>query len=378
MCGHSGNITFEVVDSYSYGYSGGYSSPYSGSSYSGGVYSSSSSSSDDFVSGFLSVVFFIMLIGLRIGLAMRNANVRSELSRNRSPRAIQLSRVRGQNSDGDPVELVLVSLLENNVAFAKESLQDGHKDFQYAVPGSDDSVANELRKFVNESDWMSLRDVLSAIEDNGARSYYFGIVGDEIEKTWPTRRVEDLASFSPMLDEWLETEPDVTVRILRAEVGVHWAWHARSAALAYLVGQHQWQLFHARLKNASSEIDAAKALCPSDPLIYPTAITIKMGLGSRNPDIMSIESCLHALDTVADEPVSKPSVAEDHLRLRSMLTTRPIPFHFAQLLCSAHTRALAYYCKKWHGSHEQMFSHARSVTSQLPDGHPLFVLVRIR
>ena len=108
-----------------------------------------------------------------------------------------------------------------------------------------------------------------------------------------------------MLDESIENEPNnEDCRILRAGVGTMWAWNARSAALAFLVGERQAQLFHTRLMDASTEIERPKILSPSDSLVYPNAITIKMGLGVRNHIIMSVDTCLYALDNIANKPVS--------------------------------------------------------------------------
>ena len=45
------------------------------------------------------------------------------------------------------------------------------------------------------------------------------------------------------------------------------------------------------------------------------------------------------------------------------------------LFYRANVQALQNYCRKWGGSHDKMFEHARSVTAQLPDGHPLWVLI---
>ena len=62
---------------------------------------------------------------------------------------------------------------------------------------------------------------------------------------------------------------------------------------------------------------------------------------------MTVEACLDSLRGIAGHP------------------------HFFD----AHIAALQNYCDKWHGSHAKMFLYARSVTYELPMGHPLWVLI---
>eukprot|EP00581_Thalassiosira_minuscula_P015760 CAMPEP_0183712970 /NCGR_PEP_ID=MMETSP0737-20130205/7997_1 /TAXON_ID=385413 /ORGANISM="Thalassiosira miniscula, Strain CCMP1093" /LENGTH=699 /DNA_ID=CAMNT_0025941715 /DNA_START=330 /DNA_END=2429 /DNA_ORIENTATION=+ len=370
MCGHGGNITF-VMNSgsyYGYGYEGYSGSSSGGSSYSGYSSSYSTSSTDDDGVGVGFQLFFIMLffIGAMRGAQRQRAVEEARrryfagiLRRSRqiegggSPQHVQVSRVMRTNSAGDQVELVVLSLLESsNVAIAKETITDGHAEFKHYEAGENDSVTTKLKEFVNDGNWRALRNQLSQIKQDGlsndSRSFYFGIIRDEIEKTWPMERTHESTSYSLMLDEWVFHDNCVDCRVLRALVGISWAWHARSASLAHLVDSDQWALFHARSENAADELKAAKVLCPSDPLIYANAITVKRGLGRQNDDIMTVDTCLEALKGgIANEP----------------------------LLYPAHTGALQYYCQKWHGSHEQMFSYARNVVSELPDGHALWVLI---
>eukprot|EP00980_Cylindrotheca_fusiformis_P003460 scaffold771_cov129-Cylindrotheca_fusiformis.AAC.2 len=62
---------------------------------------------------------------------------------------------------------------------------------------------------------------------------------------------------------------------------------------------------------------------------------------------MEVETCLHRITNEANEPFF---------------------YHF-------HVQALQYYSKQWHGSDDEMFSYVHSVTTDLPSGHPLWVLV---
>ena len=105
------------------------------------------------------------------------------------------------------------------------------------IPGEDDPLANQLKKYDSEGDWQSLRDGLSQnLLSNDDRSVYFGIIEEEIFKCWPTERTHDIACFSLVLDEWMKHEPNnVNCRPLRAGIGTKFAWYARSASLSLLV-----------------------------------------------------------------------------------------------------------------------------------------------
>ncbi|EJK57963.1 hypothetical protein THAOC_21950 [Thalassiosira oceanica] len=257
------------------------------------------------------------------------------------PRQVaRLTLRRGTNSSGDPVALVLVSLInESECAFAKETLQDGHEDFEYFSASQGDERSDRLKACVKSGNWRALKDELSQLSSQSAddRGFYFQVVASAVQEDWPATRTEDLASFSPMLDDWVREEPDNTdCRILRADIGADWAWHARSSSLAHTVSNRQWELFYDRLVAAASELMTARSVCISDPLIYSTAVPMKMGLGKKS-----------SKDLV-------PFTVRDGLNIQS---NEP------------------YFCKKWHGSHQQMFKYAREITDQLPDGHPLWVLI---
>lgn len=253
------------------------------------------------------------------------------------------------------VELIIVPQQGGGVpiAVAKEAIPDDHFDFEFFHTLPNDSIAPKLKEAIANNDWRLIRDTLSNLAENGRakneeRSFYFGVISAEVRKTWPEERTKDKGSFCPLLDDWVEAEPNsADCRILRAQVGTSWAWHARSSALAGMVQKEQWALFHARLEAASSELKEAHRLAPQDALVYSNAVPIAKGLKSREPDILQVEACLHQLQNLANEP---------HL------------FRF-------HGGALEYFCAKWHGSHRQMFDYARSITSGLPAGHPLWALI---
>ncbi|EJK50605.1 hypothetical protein THAOC_30361, partial [Thalassiosira oceanica] len=98
-------------------------------------------------------------------------------------------------------------------AYPKETLQDGHEDFEYFSASQGDERSDRLKACVESSDWRALKDELSQLSSLSAddRGFYFQIVASAVREGWPTTRTEDLASFSPMLDDWVREEPDNTV-----------------------------------------------------------------------------------------------------------------------------------------------------------------------
>lgn len=239
---------------------------------------------------------------------------------------------------------------ESECAFAKETLLDGHEDFEYFSASQGDERSDRLKACVESSDWRALKDELSQLSSLSAddRGFYFQVVASAVQEGWPATRTEDLASFSPMLDDWVREEPDNTdCLILRADIGTDWAWHARSSSLAHLVSSRQWELFYERLVAAASELMAARSLCISDPLVYSAAVHNKIGLGEENSKDLVPFKVHDGLNTHSNEP----------------------------LLYSARISTLRFFCEKWHGSHQQMFQYAREITHQLSDGHPLWVLI---
>ena len=302
---------------------------------SSGSYHRSSSNGDDGIHAFLSVFkFAIILIFVLAGL------LRRRLRRNITPN--------GRAVPTETTRLIPVA----DVAVAKETLLDTHDKFEFF--SAQDVVAEKLKASVQSGDWESVRDTLQSMKqveyrkNNNERNFYFSLVVDQISESWPLERTQDKESCSLLLDAWIATEPNsVDCRILRAYTGTAWAWHARSGRLAMLVAKRQRELFFSRLDAATIDLKLARELCPEDPLIYAAGITIAKGLQGKNKDAMPVEHCLDCLKGIASEP----------------------------LLYQAHVAALQFYCRKWHGSHEKMFEYARAVTSELPYGHHLWVLI---
>jgi hypothetical protein len=298
----------------------------------------SSNSNDGGLMGVIPLVFFVLL-----AISVRT------LRGNRSS-----AKRRGGGEDDEAMEMVSMMFSEQQqspAAVAKEELQDGNFTFEYFNAAETDVIGSALTAFSMNNDWEKVKQTMERTNKAGTcaeeRSFYMKTVAQNISKAWP-ENLENDTVFSPLLDSWKRSEPDnADCRIIRAEAYISWAWHARSAAVAPQVSCQQFGLFITRLRMCVLELAAARRLRPEDPLIYSTGISLMMGLGRWDDSVMTVEDCLSSLRGVAQEP----------------------QFYYA------HVDALQYYCGKWHGSHEQMFAYARSVTSDLPVGHPLWVLI---
>ncbi|KAL3927824.1 MAG: hypothetical protein SGBAC_012917 [Bacillariaceae sp.] len=129
------------------------------------------------------------------------------------------------------VELIGVASQNGGVAVAvaKEDIPDTHFDFEFlrALPG--DAFALELKEAMANEEWEMIRDALSTLKDNRQnkneeRSFYFGVIAEEVRKTWPALRTQEIESFCPLLDVWIEAEPNNSdCLILRAQIGTSWA-----------------------------------------------------------------------------------------------------------------------------------------------------------
>ena len=340
------------------------------------------SSDDGAVMAFLYITIVIFVLFLRCAAASeRRSHMYSRVRQQQQQRQIQMrqrqatQQQRGQQSQGNNGEQIILRVNRETGqaqilrvvpvaslpghAVAKEQLQDGNTDFIPFDPTEriEDVDATRLKTQCISMDWACIKAFLAQMRAEGEtpnrskQAYYTALIVKHLEKTWPTDLDYD-TTMSRMLDQWVQAEPnDAECRILRASAMVAWAWHARSSTLARFVTPKQWDLFKKRLTLAAEEIRIAKELRPTDPRIYSIAMTVARGcLGlpeTELQDRMTMAQCEAGLKDVSNEP------------------------HYY----NAHLQALQFYCRKWGGSHERMFSYARSITSQLPEGHPLWVLI---
>ncbi|CAB9507894.1 expressed unknown protein [Seminavis robusta] len=325
--------------------------------YNSNHHSSSNNNDDDVAAIIGNLIFFAFVIGycfLRFfaGLSRRPAPGarRRRYRRQINPRTGQLEIVQLTAIS----EQEMMTIQHHQRPAACESIPDpDHPTFQFLdASQKSPETATRLRTNVINGNWQSIRDYFRSLREPSSRNshqryFWMTVVEKEIAKAWSTQ-VDETASMSRLLDEWLENEPDnVDCRILRLETYIAWAWNARTGALAAAVSQQRAAVFHKRLLEAANEFVQAKPYCSTDPLLYAMGMTIAKGLGRNNNGNVTMEDCEKGLREQTAEP----------------------------RCYTAHTRALQYYCRKWHGSHERMFQYAYNITTGLPEGHPLWVLI---
>ena len=60
---------------------------------------------------------------------------------------------------------------------------------------------------------------------------------------------------------------------------IGWAWDARTAAIAPLVGEEQFRAFHERLEQARAALEEAYRLNPNQPNVAQRMLTVEIGIG---------------------------------------------------------------------------------------------------
>lgn len=196
----------------------------------------------------------------------------------------------------------------------------------------DDPIAKRLRSAQQKNEWKTVQEFFHGLIDPGEREFY-------VEK------LVDWKGRPNFFDRWVESSADCAdAWLLRGAHGVQWAWEARTAASAENVAEDAWPIFFERLKQAWSDLNHAIQLNPADATPFGQLIPCAMGLQLEKEIVFS---CLqNAID-------------------RSSLSWK------------AHSATLWYLCKKWFGSHEEMFDFARQVSAAVPEGSGLHALIPI-
>ncbi|MFF9644950.1 hypothetical protein [Kitasatospora aureofaciens] len=154
-------------------------------------------------------------------------------------------------------------------------------------------------------------------------------------------RQRELARLAAEDDGWLrawraERPQDPTAALLHADALVYLAWNIRTGARANQVTREQFEAFHRVLLEAEEAALAAVALAPDDdPNPWVVQTSIAMGLNWSNDRFRELWAELVERD----------------------------PHHW-----SAHSRALQYWCDKWHGSHELMHGFIDGAIDAAPAG----------
>lgn len=208
-----------------------------------------------------------------------------------------------------------------------------------------DPKAQTLLKYHRQGNWQQIRDFFQKIRRRIIeRQHYMSLLVKFITADWPEPIKQDTV-FCKYLDQWNAVEPEnLQCNVLRLEVWVAWAWHGRTTAFAHEIPPERVELFYDRMDRAAAELERVLIVTKKrDALIYAAAIKIATG---RNDDQAVVQQYMEAVQSSND----------------------PANYIF-------HTRAMEYFSEKWHGSHKEMMDYANWITEQLPEGHPLWILI---
>ncbi|RPI91642.1 MAG: DUF4034 domain-containing protein [Chloroflexi bacterium] len=207
----------------------------------------------------------------------------------------------------------------------------GNPTYRLESP-DDDPMAKRLRLAQQKNDWKTVQQFFQGLTDPGEREFFVGQLTE-----WKERL--------PFFDAWVESSPECAEAwLVRGAHAIQWAWEARTGARAEDVAENAWPIFIQRLEQAWSDLNHAIELNPADATPFGHLIPCAMGLQLEKEIVFS------CLQNTID---------------RSVISWK------------AHSATLWYLCKKWFGSHEEMFDFARTVSASAPEGNGLHALIPI-
>ncbi|WP_141703675.1 tetratricopeptide repeat protein [Planobispora rosea] len=193
-----------------------------------------------------------------------------------------------------------------------------------------DAAGRMVRDAMAGRNWPVVRDFLNGVTDPDARAFYVGICSE-------ARGVQD------WIGQWIEAEPHSTLPLLvKGAHGVVWAWEARGTAYTSFTPEQQLKEFHGRLEMAEDCLEEVVERDPDDTTAWTWLVTSARG---RRVGREETERRFH-------EAVGRH------------------PWHVA-----AHEQMLQYLCRKWAGSHEEMFAFARKAVTASSPASPLGHLI---
>ncbi len=146
------------------------------------------------------------------------------------------------------------------------------------------------------------------------------------------------------LTPWVESSNDPFLPLLvRGASSITWAWNARSGHRANRVTQEMFDEFFRRLNIAEADLVAAAGAGPDSPLPWAHLVTSARGLQIPKEEALQ--------------------------RFENSLARGPV--------YGAHKQYLQFVCKKWFGSHDDMWEFTEAISSLAPDGSPMQGLVPI-
>jgi hypothetical protein len=197
-------------------------------------------------------------------------------------------------------------------------------------------------------DWSSARDLMAATRsDSDRRAWYVWILAESTTaRPWaemaPGQVTGPVDVTGAWPDRWAAAEPDNPDAILvRARSLIMRGWEIRGSGWGSGVGQAAAEEFHRLLRLALPLTEEAARLAPEDPTPWVEQLLVATALGVGRTDF---------------EAIWEQAIRRDRWNRE------------------AHGLRLMYLCRKWRGSHEQMFAFAREAAAAAPDGSPLHVL----
>jgi hypothetical protein len=215
-------------------------------------------------------------------------------------------------------------------------------------PAQDDAALRVAYDAARSGDGSPARDLLASVRhDHDRRAYYLEVLAESTTEQAGAQLVPgggpgQVDTGATWIDRWAAAEPaDPDALVLRARSLVARAWEVRGGGWASTVGDDAAGEFGRLLGLALEVNDRAAALAPDDPAPWSQRLLLMTALS-------------------ADRGTFERGWAE--------LVARD-PWHR-----EAHSYKLMYLCRKWHGSHDEMFAFARSTAAAAPNGSPLHVL----
>lgn len=161
--------------------------------------------------------------------------------------------------------------------------------------------------------------------------------------TFLVEGLQDVSGVERWTADVLAAHPDDTLALLVSGARhVGWAWQARGESWASSVPESQWDLFQERLKVAEDQLLAVAEREPG--WAAPWYFLLACGRGMQ-----------------VDAEVAERRFEEARRRAPGDV--------------AAYSQRLQQLCRKWGGSHEQMFAFARETARSAPDGSGLGRLV---
>ncbi|GIE34126.1 hypothetical protein Ait01nite_071710 [Actinoplanes italicus] len=190
-------------------------------------------------------------------------------------------------------------------------------------PTHGDPRARALVNALTVQDRNTVRACLADVHDPDARAFLISLAAD-------------VPGVQDWIPRWIEEEPDSTLPLLiRGCHGVWWAWEARGAARAEYTSKDRFEEFFRRLRIAENCLDEVTARTPEDTTAWAFLTASARGR----------------------------QVQPDEAAARFDAVLKYAPEHVM-----AHEQRLQYLCKKWFGSHEEMFSFARAAAGRATPG----------